>query len=79
MATEKLGAILDGLDITLNLADGDLIASAVVIAKVIDRDGEVSLGVANSTGCSWIEQLGLVVAAENVLRASSPVLREDDD
>lgn len=79
MAVEKIGSILDGLDITLDLAEGDLIASAVVLVKVVDRNGGVSLGIANSTGCSWIEQLGLVAAADHVIRSDSPVLREDDD
>jgi len=67
MSDQPIGPILDGLGTQIDLADGDLIASALVIAKVIDTNGEVSLYIATSEGLSWIDQNGLVTSAQQIL------------
>lgn len=64
---QKIGDILDGLGVTLDMEDGDLIASALVIAKVIDEEGDVSLAMMTSDGLSWIEQNGLLASAQQVV------------
>lgn len=69
MSEQKIGPILDGLGVTLDLDDGDLIASVIVLAKVVDADGLVSLYVGDSEGLSWIDQMGLLAAAQNVVQA----------
>lgn len=73
----KIGDILDGLDVELDMDDGDLVASALVLAKVIQADGTVTLGMAQSDGCSWIEQAGLLAAAQQVVN-QAPVISDDD-
>lgn len=78
MAEQPAGPILDGLGIILDLSDGDLVASAMVIAKVVDGDGGVTLLLAESDGISWIEQLGLLTAASDLLRGGGYDRREDD-
>jgi hypothetical protein len=64
---QPIGPILDGLGTTLELDDGDLVASALVIAKVVDKDGDVSLALASSEGLSWIEQNGLLTSAQQIV------------
>lgn len=69
MADQQAGPILDGLGITLSLEDGDLIASALVLAKVVKADGQVALLIEDSEGMSWLDQLGLVSAADAIIRS----------
>jgi hypothetical protein len=64
---QPIGPILDGLGTLIELEDGDLVASAFVIAKVIDKDGEVSLTLASSEGLSWIDQNGLLASAQQIV------------
>lgn len=78
MSDQQAGPILDGLGITLDLNDGDLIASALVIAKVVDADGEVGLHIADSEGMSWLDQYGLLAAASDLVRTQQ-FERKDDD
>lgn len=73
----KIGRILDGLGVELSLDDSDLVESAVVIVKVLSEAGETSVGLAESDGCSWVEQLGLITAARNIVEAP-PVPRNAD-
>ncbi|MEU0937595.1 hypothetical protein [Embleya sp. NPDC005971] len=67
MTTFPAGPILDGLGVTVDLEDGDLPAGAVVLLKVVDRDGEVSVGIADSEGSTWLDQLALVTAARDII------------
>lgn len=78
MTEQKIGPILDGLGVTLDMDDGDLIASAVVLAKVIDSDGDVSLYIGTSDGLSWIDQLGLLAAAHQVSQQTTIGPRDED-
>jgi hypothetical protein len=67
MTEQPIGPILNGLGMNLDLDDGDLVASAFVIAKVVDKDGDVSLALASSEGLSWIEQNGLLTSAQQII------------
>jgi hypothetical protein len=71
MSEQPIGPILDGLGTTIDLDDGDLVASAVVIAKVVDRDGEAALMLASSEGLSWIDQNGLIASAQQIINQTS--------
>jgi hypothetical protein len=55
--------VLDALAIDITLREGDLVAGAVVLTKIIDASGQVRLGVCWPDGMSWIERLGMLHAA----------------
>lgn len=78
MAEQKIGPVLDGLGVTLDMEDDDLIASAVVLAKVVDNDGQVALYIGVSHGLSWIDQLGLLAAAQQVSQQTTIGPRDED-
>lgn len=78
MTDQQIGPVLDGLGVTLDLDDGDLVASALVLAKVVGKDGEVSLFVGESDGLSWLDQIGLVTAAQQVIQQTQFAPREED-
>ena len=67
MADEPIGPILDGLGITLDLDQGELVETALVLTKIVADDGEVLLGVYGPDSLSWLEKLGLIEAAKNRL------------
>lgn len=71
MAEQPAGLHLDGLGITFDLDDGDLVESALVLSKVVQADGTVSLHIAHSDGLSWIDRLGLLTAAQHVSQQMS--------
>ncbi|MGA5670074.1 hypothetical protein ACPCTG_31910 [Streptomyces pseudogriseolus] len=79
MSKQPIGPILDGLGTTIDLEDGDLVASAFVIAKVIDKDGEASLILASSEGLSWIEENGLLSSAQQIVNQARVGRKGDDD
>lgn len=79
MAEQKIGEFLDSSGISFDLDDGDFITGAVVLAKIVDPNGGVALGIANTDGCSWLEQLGLITAADHVIRTSNPLRQVGDD
>ncbi|MCX5066919.1 hypothetical protein OOJ91_13790 [Micromonospora lupini] len=79
MSDQQAGPILDGLGITLDLADGDLVASALVIAKVVREDGQVTLLIEDSEGMTWLDQYGLITAASDLIRSPRFEREGDDD
>ena len=79
MTEQPIGPILDGLGTTIDLDEGDLVASAFVIAKVIEANGDVSLAIASSEGLSWIEQNGLLASAQQIVNQTSVGRRDEDD
>lgn len=70
MPVQPADQILRNLGVTLDLADGDLVANAVVVSKVIARNGEVGVVISNSDGTTWLDQLALITAASEILRQS---------
>ncbi len=62
-AAAAIGDRLDGLGVVTTLDQGDLVAGAVVLLKVVDEDGGVRLHSCWSAGMSWIERLGMLTAA----------------
>lgn len=67
MTEQPIGPILDGLGNTLDMDDGDFVVSALVIAKVVDKDGAVSLALSCSEALSWIDQNGLLTSAQQIV------------
>lgn len=68
--TQPAGPILDSLGVTFDLDEGDLISVALVITKVLCEDGTVSLMIGSSEGSTWLEHLGLITAAADLIRPS---------
>ncbi|MBJ6623493.1 hypothetical protein [Streptomyces sp. DHE17-7] len=79
MTEQPIGPILDGLGTTIDLDDGDLVASVFVIAKIVEADGDVSLALASSEGLSWVEQNGLLASAQQIVNQASIGRKGDDD
>ncbi len=79
MADQPAGPILDGLCVTIDLADGDLVESALVITKVVDADGGVTVSLSSNESMSWLDQLGLITAANDVVRSTQYGHRDEDD
>jgi hypothetical protein len=63
---QPIGDILDGLGITAGIDDGELVAGAVVILKVLQDDGRTRLSVSHSDGLGWIERAGMLTVAQDV-------------
>lgn len=62
MTSRRIGDIIDATGVTLDLADDDLVADVLVIAKVITEHG-TGLAVGVSDGMDWVTQLGMIQAA----------------
>ena len=62
--SEPIGNLLDSLGVTHTPDDDELISGAVVLLKVVDTEGNVTLRCCFSDGMSWIERLGMLRAAE---------------
>jgi hypothetical protein len=78
MADQPIGPILDGLGITIDVDQGDLIETALVISKCILADGHVTVCLSDSAGMSWLEQLGLIAAATQIVN-DRPFAHPDSD
>jgi hypothetical protein len=70
--SEKIGLLLDSLGVTMQLREGDMVTDAVVIAKIVGGDGTVAVGMGLSESSSWLDQLGLIAAAADLVRNSGP-------
>jgi hypothetical protein len=67
VSDQPIGPILDGLGVTIDLENGDLVEHAVVLAKVHLAGGGVSVALSDSDGMTWLEQLGLIAAAQQIV------------
>ncbi len=79
MTDQPIGPVLDGLGVTIDLADGDLVSDAVVIAKVVSADGDVTVALSSSESMSWLDQFGLISAANAVVSRERFETRDTDD
>ncbi|WP_143203964.1 hypothetical protein [Streptomyces kebangsaanensis] len=61
-----VGQLLDSLGVRAHLEDGDLVADALVLLKVIKADGGVGLFKARSESLDWITALGMLTAAQEI-------------
>lgn len=77
---QPAGPIVDGLGITLDLDEGALVCDAVLIAKIVNRDGSVHVAISDSTSMDWLTQYALVKAADRILDTQQfTTVGEDDD
>ncbi|NYV73194.1 hypothetical protein [Streptomyces sp. UH6] len=77
MSTRPIGDALDALGIEATLDEGELLAGAVVLLKVIDGDGDVRMSLAYSDGLSWIERTGMIHVAETMEAGTTTGLTGD--
>ena len=69
--TRPIGDVLDALGITATLDPGELVAGAVVLLKVVQKDGLTRLSLAYSDGLGWIERTGMLHVAEHIETTSA--------
>lgn len=60
---QPIGRLIDSLGVEHRPEDGELVLGAVVLLKVMEPDGEVSMRSAWSPGLSWMERVGMHRAA----------------
>ncbi|MFJ8109977.1 hypothetical protein [Streptomyces sp. NPDC096132] len=68
-----VGDVLDAIGIRATVADGELVAGAMVLLKVIDNEGDTRLSMAYSDGLGWIERAGMLRIAERMEAPSDQV------
>ncbi|MCX5601612.1 hypothetical protein OOK29_26020 [Streptomyces phaeochromogenes] len=56
--------MIDGLGVEARIAEGELVAGAIVLLKVLDAEGSTRLTLASSDGLGWIERVGMLRVAE---------------
>ncbi|MEU6725479.1 hypothetical protein ABZ917_17365 [Nonomuraea wenchangensis] len=76
---QPAGPIIDGLGVTLDLDEGSLVSDVILIAKVVNPDGQSGLAIADSDALDWITQYGLIKAAERIIEAQQFLVVGDDD
>ncbi|MGW5122971.1 hypothetical protein ACWEQ7_02720 [Streptomyces sp. NPDC004069] len=74
-----VGQRLDSLGVRAHLEDGDLVADALVVLKVIKPDGGVSLLKARSESLDWITALGMLTAAQAIENSGYTDVADEDE
>lgn len=77
-AEPTAGQLLDGLGLELELEPGDLVESAVVIARVVQDDNTVTVLIGNTGHIPSLDQHGLISVAYQ-LTCDSWRSRKDDE
>ena len=60
---QPLGRLVDSLGVEHRPEEGELVLGAVVLMKVMEADGRISMRSAWSPGLSWMERVGMHQAA----------------
>lgn len=69
MADQKIGELLDGMDVTLDIGEGQQITAVFIVAKLIDLNtGGTAMTFGSNEGVDWLAQLALMQGADIVLR-----------
>ncbi|WP_225825607.1 hypothetical protein [Streptomyces naphthomycinicus] len=76
MPDQQIGQLLDTLGVTADLTEDDMPTDAVVLLKVVRRDGTVALVLACSESLDWIGQTGMLRAAIDI---NSGITRAADE
>jgi len=74
---QPLGRLVDSLGVEHRPHEGELVLGAVVLLKVMEPDGEVSMRSAWSPGLSWMERVGMHQAAVQTDLPSRHAPRQD--
>jgi len=73
----QIGQLLDSLNVTADLDDGDLVTDALVILKILQPDGSIAMSIGSTDTRDWINQTGLLRAAVDY--SEGHYRRSDDD
>lgn len=63
---QSIGNLLDSLGLMITMGESELVSDAIVLVKVVDEEGEVTLREVGTSSLSWIERIGMLRAAENM-------------
>jgi hypothetical protein len=63
-----LGDIVDALGVTHTAMTGETVHGAMVLLKIVDEDGSVTLGAEWSPELTWLERAGMLREAEHAER-----------
>jgi hypothetical protein len=63
--SEPIGQLLDSLGVTHEPEEGELVASAYVLLRVVRADGSEIVRPAKSDGMSWVEIIGMLDVARH--------------
>jgi hypothetical protein len=75
---QTIGHVLDALNVTARVDEGELVAGAVVLLKILQEDGDTRLSMTYSDGLGWIERVGMLRVAE-VIESGTPSVGSSDD
>lgn len=64
--TRAIGDIIDALGVEATVENGELVAGAMVLLKVVQEDGDTRLSMTYSDGLGWIERAGMLRIAETI-------------
>jgi hypothetical protein len=79
MPEQKIGQLLDSLGATVELDDGDMVADALVLLKVVKADGAVSMVKGQSESLDWISSLGMLTVGLEIDRGGFTKLEDSDE
>lgn len=74
---QPLGRLIDSLGVEHRPEEGELVLGAVVLMKVMEADGRISMRSAWSPGLSWMERVGMHQAAAQTDMPRPPASRWD--
>ena len=74
---QPLGRLVDSLGVEHRPEEGELVLGAVVLMKVMETDGTISMRSAWSPGLSWMERVGMHQAAAQTDLPARPSARWD--
>lgn len=74
---QPLGRLVDSLGVEHRPEEGELVLGAVVLMKVMEADGSISMRSAWSPGLSWMERVGMHQAAAQTDLPARPSARWD--
>ncbi|MFE6126653.1 hypothetical protein ACFQ6Q_00050 [Streptomyces sp. NPDC056437] len=74
----KIGQLLDTLNVTAQIDDGDMTTDVLVIMKIVRPDGTVAIVLGESEATDWITQKGLIGAAVELTTGEYQRAGEDD-
>jgi len=76
----KVGELLDAMNVSIRLEEGDLLSDVIVIARVMQADGSSRLSTSTSQGTNWVTKIGMLRIASQTeeLRITHPADPDED-